>query len=172
MTGLYICRVKIQRGRKGLVAKIRHLGILFVVGFLWPRCMSSLCGQQRRFNEKTGNCTLILYKTNGQRTFPQCVLRTLSIVHLTRLFTLILPSICCFVSLLIHRAIHTSLWTSHKPQLITSKARDQLQVRAHWWRDARTSSSHCLMGNMALPIFYLHKIILIFQKSHSLNGFP
>ena len=29
------------------------------------------------------------------------------------------------------------------PQVITSKARDQLQVRAHWWRDARISLSHC-----------------------------
>ena len=172
MTGLYICRVKIQRGRKGHGSKDKASWHIVWCRLPWPCCMSSLCGQQRRFNEKTGNCTLILYKTNGQRTFPQCVLRTLSIVHLRRLFTLILPSICCFVSLLIHRAIHTSLWTSHKPQLITSKARDQLQVHAHWWRDERTSSSHCLMGNMALPIFYLHKIILIFQKSHSLNGFP
>ena len=68
---------------------------------------------QRRLNEKTGNYAYPVQNKWAARG-PQCVLRTLSIVHLRRLFTLILLSIwwaepMLFVSLLIHRAIHTSL---------------------------------------------------------------
>ena len=42
-------------------------------------------------------------------------IRTLSIVHLRRLFDVNIvggANVVCFVSLLIHRAIHSSLWTS------------------------------------------------------------
>ena len=37
----------------------------------------------------------------------------------------------------------TQRYEQAKHQLITSKARDHFQERAHWWRDARISLSHC-----------------------------
>ena len=67
----------------------------------------------------------------------------------------------------------TSLWTSQTSADHEQGAWYQLQLRAHWWRDARTSLSHCqVIRNMALPIFCLHEIILIFQKSHSTKRSP
>ena len=51
---------------------------------------------------------------NGQRG-PQCVLRTLSIVHLrctSNISFVGRANDVCFVSLFIHRAIHTTIWTS------------------------------------------------------------
>ena len=74
-------------------------------------------------------------------------------------------NVVCFVSLLIHIAIHTSLEAS---QISKEQGSWLIQVRTHWWRDARTSLPHCLvMCNTALPIFCLHKIILILQKFQS-----
>ena len=53
-------------------------------------------------------------KQMGSARSSMCI-RTLSIVHLRRLFDVNFvggANAVCFVSLLIHRAIHTTLWTS------------------------------------------------------------
>ena len=61
-------------------------------------------------------------------------IRTLSIVHLRHTL------FCFFVNSQSHPYNSNE---QAKPQLITSKGRDQLQARAHWWSDARTLLSHC-----------------------------
>ena len=70
---------------------------------------------QRHLNEKTGNCTLILYKTNGQCAVLNAYYAPFPLSTWDAYFTSIWwaePMLFVFVSLLIHRVIYTSLWTS------------------------------------------------------------
>ena len=106
---------------------------------------------------------------------PQCVLRTLSIVHLRCLFYVNLvgrANVVCFVSLLIHRAIHTRLWTS---QTLADHEQGAWSATA-----AHSLVKWCvhfivpLFGNAQYGIAYFlfTRNILIFQKSHSPNWSP
>ena len=104
--------------------------------------------EPKTLNEKTGNCTLILYKTNGQRAvlsayyapFPLSTWDAYSLWSY-RQFGGRRQCLFCFF---VNQQSHPYNAVIKPNQLIiTSKARDQLQVRAHWWRDARISLSHC-----------------------------
>ena len=71
--------------------------------------------KQRCLNEKTGKCMFTLYKPNGQLRGPQCVYAPCLLSTWNAPVTSIFvgrANVVCFVSLLIHRVIHTTLWTS------------------------------------------------------------
>ena len=107
---------------------------------------------------------------------PQCVLCTFSIVHLRRLFYINLvggANVVCFVSLLIHRAIHTSLWTSQ-----TSADHEQGAWSATGARSLVKRCAHFivpLLGNGQYGIayfFHLHKIMSLLFKNLILQTDP
>ena len=131
---------------------------------------------QRHLNEKTGKLYAYPVQNKWAAHGPQCVLRTLSIVHLRRLFYVNFvgrANVVCFVSLLIHRAIRTSQWTSQ-----TSADHEQGAWSATGARSLVKRCAHFivpLLGNAQYGIAYFlsrHKIILILQKSHSPNWSP
>ena len=103
----------------------------------------------KTLNKKTGNCALILYKTNGQRAvlnayYAPFPLSTWDAYSLWSHRQFGGQSHCCLFCFFVNQHSHPYNAVIKPNQLIiTSKARDQLQVRAHWWRDARTSLSHC-----------------------------
>ena len=74
--------------------------------------------QPKTLNEKTGNCTLILYKTYGQRAvlnayYAPFPLSPETLIYFDLTINLVGgANVVCFVSLLIYKAIHTTLWTS------------------------------------------------------------
>ena len=88
---------------------------------------------QRSLNEKTGNCTLILYKTNGQHAVLNAYYAPFPLFTWDAYyFTVNLvggANVVWFVSLLIHRAIHTSLWTSQTSARSRSRARRVISYR-------------------------------------------
>ena len=83
--------------------------------WLTNACWRWLAYAPKTLKEKTGNCALILYKTNGQRAvfivyYAPFPLSTETLI--TLIFTANLvggANVVCFVSLLINRAIHTTL---------------------------------------------------------------
>ena len=72
----------------------------------------------KTLNKKTGNCALILYKTNGQRVvlnayYAPFPLSTETLIYFDLTVNLVGGvNVVCFVSLLINIAIHTTLWAS------------------------------------------------------------
>ena len=117
-------------------------------------------------NEKTGKCTLILYKTNELRAVLNAYMHPIYCLPEMHPVTSILwaEPMLWFVSLLIHRAIHTTLWTSQ-----TSADHEQ---GAWSVTGARSLVKWCmhyivpLLGNAQYGIAYfiIYKIILIFQN--------